>query len=185
MAGAHRDARPLSVPVSVCLANRRLETCKRKSKWWEISIAVGKIEILHMINEQNGKNIKSSYEINDNEMIKQILVLWLWLYGTDTHASAMPLSFNNSNNPHNDKTSVYHGELCKICTFCYGFDEEWYATNNCCQQFFPRSTKPTINGQWGAEEAAAAWNNQTIQINSIEAIKSVIQPFCCFAFCSK
>lgn len=94
------------------------------------SIAVGRIEILHMINEQNGKNIKSSYGINDNEMIKQILVLAmaLALALALILTLALPLSFNNNsnnnnNNNHNDKHQSTI-ENCKICTLCYGFDEE-------------------------------------------------------------
>lgn len=97
-------------------------------KMMKISNAVGKIEILHMINERNGKNIKNSYEINDNEMIKQILVLAL------------------AHNVDSKRITACYGEPQRNCTKYAQFHTA--LMKRCCLQqllpiFFYEREKPT------------------------------------------
>lgn len=88
-------------------------------KMMRISNAVGKIEILHMINGRNGKNIKNSYEINENEMIKQFVTLVL-AHSVAFETHQRPQRQTKTKNP--DCKNMHISCDANVC-------------NNCCQFF--------------------------------------------------
>lgn len=119
------DAQRFSIICQMQDARTHTQTQRKMMK---ISRAVGKIEILHMINGRNGENIKNSYEINENEMIKQFL--WCW----HTLSRLKRISGHNAEEKQRTRIAKNMHISCdaNVC-------------NNCCQFFlWARKANETI-----------------------------------------